>query len=103
MPVARSTEDILTITQTKKLWDVLFGVEYTVESMDYMRRKQGTKYTVRQEGAASWKCDCNSFIFHSGTKEVEILEEGVYVTVPETCKHIRHVMKQNSLAIRIVE
>lgn len=82
----------------KKVWDKVFGQIFTVESMDYFRKKEGVKYTVKQSGEDEWTCDCKSFIFHSGVITVEDIQTGKKYR--DTCKHIRFSMEQSGMKIK---
>jgi len=90
-----STQFIVTQKNSKQLWNKLFGIDYTVESMDDLRRSAGTKYTVRHKGDDTWVCDCKSFIFDTGTQSVTMKD--TRQKHEKTCKHIRSVMKKEKL------
>ena len=95
----RQDEEILEIIDEKKVWDKIFGTLYKIKSFDPYRNSKGIIYDVEHKGDGSWHCNCKSFLFHNGTKDVEIpnpLGEGK-VTLPDTCKHIRHVMDKEGL------
>lgn len=84
----------LTITDVKKLWDKLFGVEYTVESFDHYRKQKGVKYKVAHRGDNSWSCPCESFLYKSGTEDIEDDSGKVH---KDTCKHIRFCMEKEGI------
>lgn len=86
---------IITQKDAKKLWDKLFGVEYTVESMDAQRKSEGVKYKVKHKGDDSWECDCESFFYESGVHDVVMTDTGR--RHKKTCKHIRFVMQKEHL------
>lgn len=88
----------ITQQEAKKVWEKLFGIQYTVQSMDYSRKQEGIKYTVEHRGDDTWVCNCPSFKFHSGTENVEILDTGKIHE--DTCKHIRFVMKKEGIAYK---
>lgn len=85
----------ITQKEAKQLWDKLFGVQYTVESLDYFRKKKGIKYTTEHRGDDSWVCDCPSFKFKTGLERIEMLDTGK--VHEETCKHMRFVMKKEGM------
>jgi len=89
---------IITQKEAKKLWDKLFGVEYTVESMDHWRKKQGVKYKTHHKGDDTWECNCESFKYDSGTIQVTMLDTGR--VHPKTCKHIRYVMEKEKMPFK---
>jgi len=90
----------LSNTETNKLWNKIFGTEYTVESMDYYRKKKGVKYTIHHQGNDTWFCDCMSWRCKSGVQTVEMLDTGK--KHERTCKHIRFVMKNEGLRYKIL-
>lgn len=77
----------------KKVWDKVFGQEWTVESMDYYRKKEGKQYIVKKNGD-KWSCNCPSFIFHSGTCSVRIKGGNL---IKDSCKHIRFIMEKEGI------
>ena len=82
----------------KKVWDKVFGHVFEVESMDAARRREGTRYTVKQSGADVWSCDCKSYIYSTGTVKVEDTETKKKYN--RTCKHIRHCMTKEGMRIK---
>jgi len=80
-----------------KVWDKIFGQIFTVESMNFLRRRQGIRYEVKKNGDR-WTCNCKSWIFKSGTIAVKDLETNVIHE--RTCKHIRFVMEKEGMKIR---
>jgi len=79
----------------KKVWDKVFGQEWTIESQDYQRKKEGIKYLVKQKCDDEWSCDCPSFIYGSGTCRIRNIATGkIY---ENTCKHIRWVMAHEKM------
>ena len=90
----------VTKREAKKLWDKLFGIEYTVESMDYYRKQHGVKYTTKHKGDDTWECSCESFKYESGIKSVEMIDTGR--KHEKTCKHIRYIMNEEKLEYRVI-
>lgn len=88
-------EFIITQKEAKKLWDKLFGVEYTIESFDDRRKEQGVKYKVFHKGDDTWECNCESFKYDTGTRKVTMVDTGT--VHPKTCKHIRYVMGEEKM------
>lgn len=83
-----------------QVWDRVFGQVYDVESMDYYRKREGKRYTVKHSGSDEWTCNCPSFIYKTGTQTVEDPETGKrYV---DTCKHIRFCMEKEGVKYKRV-
>jgi len=80
-----------------KVWERVFGREFTVKSMNYERQKKGITYTVVQIGN-EWKCSCPSFKFKAGLYAVYDSENKV--TIGFTCKHIRKCLKEIGVKYR---
>lgn len=91
----------------KMAFDKVFGKEFTIESMDWQRKRAGVRYKVVKQGNGVWKCECMSFKTHSGTEWAKIDESTGVLTIDrnwthsdptfqETCKHIRFCMEHEN-------
>jgi len=80
-----------------KVWELVFGKEFKVKSMNYERQKKGIVYTVIQTGN-KWKCSCPSFKFKAGVYTVYDFENKV--TIGPTCKHIRKCLSEIGVKYR---
>jgi len=90
--------ETLSLADVKKVWDKVFGKEYTIESFDYLRKKHGIRYTVEYKGDGSWTCSCQSFLFKSGTIDIRIEDSLGERILRDTCKHIRFILACEKIA-----
>ena len=86
----------------EKVWDVIFGMEYDIESMDKLRKKEGVHYQVTRHGDGHWTCSCESWKYKTGVENVRLDDIEGKPVLKQTCKHIRFILKKEGIAYTVI-